>query len=80
MSKKLDEFVTYWHQCSGVNVNVEDFIEHARALEDMLRKHEWDEDWEDVTIRRCPECAASSYYPFVDMKHAPDCALAKLLE
>ena len=70
MSKKLDEFATYWHQWSGVNEHVEGFIDHARALEQMLRKHEFcNEDlW-------CPECGRRR-----DKGHTPDCALAKLLE
>lgn len=58
----------------------EALLEHARALEAMLRKHEWEPDAEDVTIKRCPECGRAYDYPFKDMRHFKTCHLAKLLE
>ena len=48
-----------------------DLINHARALEAMLRKHEWSAgDFGG----RCPECDG------VDHRgHSPDCELARLI-
>jgi len=43
-------------------------LRHARALEAMLKKHEWSHGW-------CVECGNDR--PF---GHAPDCELAKLLK
>ncbi len=46
---------------------VESLLAHARALEAMLKKHEWSEGW-------CRECRNDR-----PDGHAPDCALARLL-
>jgi len=48
---------------------VQDLLAHARALEDMLRKHQWSGDgpW-------CQECGNHQ-----DDGHASDCSLAKLI-
>lgn len=48
-------------------------LRHARALEAMLKKHEW----ADSEFSTCPECGHGESNGF---KHAPDCQLAKLLE
>lgn len=64
-------------------IYVDDLLAHARALEAMLKKHEfanYDSEWGDS---RCPECGGSKESmgnPEESIGHAPDCQLAKLLE
>lgn len=48
-------------------------LAHARALEAMLRKHEWSAIVYGVA--GCPNCMRQ-----VHQGHLPDCQLAKLLE
>lgn len=50
--------------------HVTPLLAHARALEGMLKKHEFtlEDFW-------CPECGGRD-----DFGHTPDCQLAKLLE
>lgn len=55
-------------------------LSHARALEKMLKKHEWSENPEGVTERQCMECGVRIDYPFQAPRHAHDCQLSKLLE
>ena len=52
--------------------DVEDLITHARALEAMLKKHEFSGGDHSIW---CPEC--KGYYAD---GHSPDCELARLLE
>ena len=57
-------------------------LRHARELETMLKKHEWDyhSDW---SVWTCPECGGDKEDIGVLgqlVGHSPDCALAKLLE
>lgn len=62
--------VFYWP------ADVKQLLAHARALEDMLRKHQWSD--EGVF---CPECGYWKPGSKVShVGHSPDCALAKLLE
>lgn len=44
-------------------------LAHARALEEMLRKHQFDQGG----YGDCPECQCDQY-------HSPGCALAKLIK
>lgn len=55
---------------------VSELLAHARALEAMLKKHEWCLGVGQDHDAACPECEEWKYFG----KHAPDCALAKLLE
>ena len=48
-------------------------LAHTRALEAMLKKHEWCEN--DTNWRHCDECGTSE-----TSGHKPDCQLAKLIE
>lgn len=57
----------------GVN-DVDQLLSHTRALEDMLRKHEWTH-WDGINDVFCRECHGN-----VPSGHKPDCQLAKLLE
>lgn len=81
MSKVTDWFEDRFFDADNwtkayLELDVKELLAHARALEDMLRKHEFVTlgsayDWTQVT--ECPECSGNT-------GHAPDCALAKLLE
>lgn len=53
--------------------DVAELLAHTRALEAMLKKHEW-VTWVD-DVRYCPECEEHDF-----VGHRPDCQLAKLLE
>jgi hypothetical protein len=59
----------YYHEA------VDQLLAHTRALEAMLKKHEWDGRDADLD-EACLECGR--YYGFAN--HLPDCQLAKLLE
>jgi hypothetical protein len=54
-------------------------LAHARALEAMLKKHQWSGTGYYIDIEHpisvCPECAERMVDP-----HAPDCELARLLD
>ena len=54
--------------------DIEWLLKHTRALEAMLKKHEWSgsRDWGSASC--CLECDA------LELPHEPDCPLAKLLE
>ena len=56
-------------------IPVTELLSHARALEAMLRKHEWDGRDPDLD-EACLECGRYSGFG----NHNPDCQLAKLLE
>jgi len=53
-------------------VDVDRLLAHTRALESMLKKHEWASGDGGC---ECPECGELKQYD-----HSPDCQLAKLLE
>lgn len=58
--------------------DVEELLAHTRALEAMLKKHEWNAGKDDQHPDDCcPECKAFKYVPG---GHKQDCQLAKLLE
>lgn len=50
----------------------ETLLEHARSLEAMLKKHEWNGYDQDGGDNTCIECGQHG--------HTPACSLAKLLE
>ena len=51
-----------------------ELLAHARALETMLKKHEWATRVGRDGDSGCPECREEYF-----VGHAPDCELAKLL-
>jgi len=58
----------------------EALLEHARALEAMLKKHEWHgRENNDGSNIWCPECGVDCGI-LEDRPHVSDCQLAKLLE
>lgn len=83
MSKITDGFTRlkqYDHRGFGIyrERDVLDLLTHARALEAMLRKVEWEGfDYGECLHGPdfCPSCNNSKW-----AGHSPDCALAKLLE
>lgn len=61
-----------------VSEEVVKLLAHARALEDMLRKHEWDGfDFGDDEM--CPDCCPECESARTN-GHSPGCELARLLE
>lgn len=55
--------------------DVDKLVAHTRALETMLKKHEWSaRDGVDLDSA-CPECRG-----WECLDHEPDCQLAKLLD
>lgn len=54
--------------------DVVELLAHARALEAMLKKHEWSDNGFDDELD-CKECGCSEL-----IGHSPDCQLAELLE
>lgn len=57
---------------------VTQLLAHTRALEAMLKKHEWHGFDHSLEIDACPECLAICY-SLEPIVHAPDCQLAALL-
>jgi len=55
-------------------LDVRELLAHTRALEVMLKKHEWHRDGPNYS--HCPECHSGERYT----GHSPDCQLARLLE
>lgn len=82
MSKITDQFnaqnpIMYSHSDVIILLN------HARALEAMLRKHEWARYNAEWSIASCPECGGDREdigWAFQRVGHAPDCQLARLLD
>lgn len=58
-----------------MSTDVKSLLDHARALEAMLKKHEWCIEG-IYTDSVCPECGGGRRLN----GHSPDCQLAKLLE
>ncbi len=70
MSKLIDDTEFSWNAHDGYKTDlVDQLIDHARALEAMLKKHEYSDEG------YCPECGMSEFHG-----HDLDCQLAKLLE
>jgi len=73
-AKKHPEIGHYWDFLTIIEL-----LEHARALEAMLKKHEWEpsqvDDEDGVFPLVCIECHGDKR-----IGHRPDCQLAKLLE
>lgn len=74
MSRAIDNYNGVF--VTGIELEL---LVHARALEAMLRKHEFNGNPEPCT-GVCPECRRPE--PLLDdaEAHSPDCELAKLLE
>lgn len=74
MSRVTDGFLKRANEAGNIELVrlIVEIYDHAVSLEQMLRKHEWT----NGTNEHCPECDAWE----ATGSHAPDCAIAKLLE
>lgn len=57
-----------------LSTDVTPLLAHTRALEAMLKKHEWAKYDSDYGVSSCPECGADKPI-YLPPRHAPNCQL-----